>query len=167
VISSLAHSAICVPDMDEAVRWYSEVLGLKVLSPPYRMEGPSIERDMGELVPAPVAVEAAILGFDESDHVVELISYPNVPLAGSRDSVRSMTDPGISHLGLLCDDVARTRAELEANGVRFLTSEPAKIAGLRTTWFCDPWGAVWILLEKRFPRRSYWRQFPLPADEDA
>lgn len=160
MITALAHGAICVPDIDEAVRWYGEVLGMKVLSPPYRMEGASIERDMGELVPAPVVVEAAILGFEESDHVVELIHYPNAPSgAPAPHSPRSMTDPGISHLGLLCDDIVRTRAELEAKGVRFLTSEPARIAGLRTTWFCDPWGAVWILLDKREGGRPYWRQF--------
>ncbi len=166
MISSLAHSAICVPDIDRAVAWYREVLGLQVLSPPYRMEGASIERDMGELVPAPVVVEAAILGFDGGDHVVELISYPEAPPPESTTAGRAITDPGISHLGLLCDDIDRTRAELEAKGVRFLTSEPAKIAGLRTTWFSDPWGALWILLEKRFPQRAYWRQFPPASHQD-
>jgi len=158
VLTALAHRAICVPDVEEAARWYGEVLGLKLLSPPYRMEGASIERDMGELVPAPVAVEAAILGFDDSDQVVELISYPNVADPGA-PARTSMTQPGLSHLGLLCDDVAATRAELEARGVRFLTSRPAKIAGLHTTWFADPWGAVWILMDKRSPERAYWRQF--------
>lgn len=164
MITGLAHGAICVPDIDEAVRWYGEMLGMKVLSPAYRMDGPSIERDMGELIPAPVAVEAAILGYEEGDHVVELIHYPNVPVDAAAAHGRSMTDPGISHLGLLCDDIAKTRSELEAKGVRFLTSEPAKIAGLRTTWFSDPWGAVWILLEKRDPQRPYWRQFDPRGD---
>jgi catechol 2,3-dioxygenase-like lactoylglutathione lyase family enzyme len=162
-VSALAHSAICVDDIDAAVAWYRDVLGLKVLSPPYRMAGPSIEADMGELVPAPVVVEAAILGFEESDHVVELISYPEAPApAGSADGA-SLTRPGISHLGLLCDDVARTRRELEAKGVQFLTTAPASVAGLHTTWLRDPWGARWILLDKRHPERPYWRQFP-PAE---
>lgn len=163
-VSGLAHSALCVPDIEAAVAWYSQVLGLKVLSPPYRMEGASIEADMGELVPAPVVVQAAILGFDESDHVIELISYPEAPPPPGADAGERpvMNRPGISHLGLLCDDVARTRDELEAKGVRFLTSAPAGIAGLHTTWFRDPWGAVWILMDKRHPERAYWRQFPVP-----
>lgn len=160
MLSAFAHSAICVPDVTEAVRWYSEVLGLRVLSPPYRMEGPSIERDMAGLVPSPVVVEAAMVGFDDSDHVIELIGYPDAPRTPQGGDGADLTRPGISHLGLLCDDLARTRSELEAKGVHFLTPEPARIAGLRTTWFRDPWGAVWILMEKRFAERPYWRQFP-------
>jgi len=39
---------------------------------------------------------------------------------------------------------------------------------LRTTWFADPWGNVFILLEKRDPTRPYWSQFgaaPLPRPD--
>ena len=54
MITGLAHTALCVADVDAAVAWYRDVLGLTVLSPPYRMDGPDIERDMGELVPSPV-----------------------------------------------------------------------------------------------------------------
>ena len=70
MITGLAHTALCVADVDAAVAWYRDVLGLTVLSPPYRMDGPDIERDMGELVPSPVVVKAAIIGVpDDSDRV--------------------------------------------------------------------------------------------------
>ena len=49
MITGLAHTAVCVPDCDAAVTWYCDVLGLTVLSPPYRMEGDAIERDMQQL----------------------------------------------------------------------------------------------------------------------
>ena len=49
-----AHAAVCVPDVETAVSWYRDVLGLEVLSAPYRMEGGPIERDMGEIVPSPL-----------------------------------------------------------------------------------------------------------------
>src|SRR6516165_8888361 len=81
VLTGLAHTAICVPDVEVATRWYSEVLGLRVLSPPYRMEGAQIEHDMGELVPSPVIVTAAIVGFEKEDRVLELIEYPAVSAA--------------------------------------------------------------------------------------
>ena len=55
---------------------YSEVLGLSVLSPPYRMAGAAMEQDMGELVPSPVVVKAAIVGLRADDQVLELIEYP-------------------------------------------------------------------------------------------
>lgn len=60
----------------------------------------------------------------------------------------------------MCDDLAATRADLEARGVHFLTSDHAGagIAGLRTTWFEDPYGVVFILMEKADGARPYWRQ---------
>jgi catechol 2,3-dioxygenase-like lactoylglutathione lyase family enzyme len=158
MLRGLAHAAICVADVDEATRWYSEVLGFTVLSPPYLMEGGAIERDMGELLPSPVAVKAAIVGIDSGDHVLELIEYPHVaPTAEQRP--RAITTPGLTHVGLVCDDIASTRAELEGRGVEFIVSGTADVAGLRTTWFKDPWGTVFILLEKTSDALPYWGQY--------
>lgn len=36
VITGLAHTGVCVPDCEAAVAFYRDVLGLRVLSPPYR-----------------------------------------------------------------------------------------------------------------------------------
>ena len=62
MLTSLAHTAVCVPDVEEAVRWYESVLGLTVIWPPVLLENEDIEKDMGELIPKPVAVKGAILG---------------------------------------------------------------------------------------------------------
>jgi catechol 2,3-dioxygenase-like lactoylglutathione lyase family enzyme len=159
VITGLAHTALHVTDVDVAVAWYRDVLGLVVLSPPYRMEGDAITRDMGELVPAPVVVKAAIVGVDsESDRVLEVIEYPEVACGAPPDA--SVTGLGFTHVGLVCDDVVATRADLEAKGVRFLVASVAEVAGLATTWFADPWNNVFILVEKvRRPDRPYYRQY--------
>lgn len=159
MLTGLAHTAVCVPDVEEATRWYAEVLGLRILSPPYRMAGPAIERDMGELVPSPVVVKAAILGLTTDDHVFEVIEYPNLespsrPAADRPDIAKA----GLTHVGLTCDDIVATRSLLEERGVRFLTSGIADVAGLRSTWFVDPWGVVFILLEKSDRDRPYWSQ---------
>jgi catechol 2,3-dioxygenase-like lactoylglutathione lyase family enzyme len=155
VLTGLAHTAVCVPDVEVAVAWYTDVLGMRVLSPPYQMEGAQIEADMGELLPAPVAVKAAIVGFEAGDHVLEVIEYPH---AQGRSVDRAVIDHGLSHVALLCDDLSATRAQLEASGVTFLTTGIAGIAGLRTTWFTDPHGVVFILMEKDAPARPYYRQ---------
>jgi catechol 2,3-dioxygenase-like lactoylglutathione lyase family enzyme len=157
VITGIAHTAICVADIDAAVAWYVDVLGLQLLSPPYLMEGEAIERDMGELVPAPVAIKAAIVGVQHSDRVLELVEYPNVEAVPG--APRPVTHPGITHVGLVCDDIDATRAHLESEQVQFLTSGTASIAGLRTTWFRDPFGVVFILLEKGHADRAYWHQY--------
>jgi catechol 2,3-dioxygenase-like lactoylglutathione lyase family enzyme len=159
VITGLAHTALHVDDVDAAVAWYRDVLGLVVLSPPYRMDGDAITRDMGELLPAPVVVKAAIVGVDDgSDRVIEVIEYPSV--ATGAPPPPAVTRLGYSHIALLCDDVVATRAELEAKGVTFLVEGIADVAGVRTTWIADPWNNVFILVEKvRHPDRPYYRQY--------
>ena len=159
MITGLAHTALRVADVDAAVAWYRDVVGLVVLSPPYRMEGAAITRDMGELVPAPVVVKAAIIGVDDgSDRVIEVIEYPSA--AAGAPAPPDVTRLGYTHIALLCDDVAATRAALEAKGVNFIVEGVADVAGLRTTWFADPWSNVVILVEKvRHPDRPYFRQY--------
>jgi catechol 2,3-dioxygenase-like lactoylglutathione lyase family enzyme len=101
-----------------AVAYYRDVLGFTVLSPPYVMDGDAIRADMGEL------------------------------RADGSDARRAadLADPGLTHVGLICDDLDETRKSLEDKGVRFLVDGFANIAGVRTTWFADPWGVVFILV---------------------
>ncbi|WAJ45895.1 VOC family protein [Mycobacterium sp. Aquia_216] len=162
MITGLAHTGVCVPDCEAAVVFYRDVLGLRVLSPPYVMSGNAIRDDMGELVADP-SMKAAIVGFaDGSDRVLEVIEYLNVdgdPPAGQRADGRALTDHGLSHVALICEDLDATRAELEGKGVRFLVSGIAEVARVRTTWFVDPWGVVFILVEKSRPERPYFAQW--------
>ncbi len=122
MLTGFAHSAVCVPDVEAATRWYEDVLGLHVLSPPYRMEGEQIEHDMGELVPSPVVVHASIVGFGNDDRVIELIEYPAAGIVPPDPAESAVTRVGITHIGMLCDDITDTRAQLEGRGVEFLTA---------------------------------------------
>lgn len=159
MITALAHSGVCVPDCEAAVAFYRDVLGMRVLSPPYVMDGDAIRDDMGQLVADP-KMKAAIVGFDgDGDRVLEVIEY----LAAEGTTQRAdaaLTDFGLSHVGLICEDVDATRAELESKGVRFLVDGVADVARVRTTWFVDPWGVVFILVEKSNPERPYFAQWP-------
>lgn len=156
MITGLAHTGVCVPDCEAAVAFYRDVLGLRVLSPPYVMTGNAIRDDMGELVADP-GMKAAVVGFDgDGDRVLEVIEYLEADGAGAG---RALTDHGLSHVGLICEDLDATRAELESKGVRFLVSGIAEVARVRTTWFADPWGVVFILVEKSRPQRPYFAQW--------
>ncbi|BBZ73283.1 VOC family protein [Mycobacterium paraseoulense] len=156
MITGVAHTGVCVPDCEAAVAFYRDVLGLSVLSPPYVMTGDAIRDDMGELVGDP-SMKAAIVGFDgDGDRVLEVIEYLG---EDGRSGGRALTDHGLSHVGLICADLDATRAELEGKGVRFLVSGTAEVARVRTTWFVDPWGVVFILVEKSRPQRPYYAQW--------
>jgi catechol 2,3-dioxygenase-like lactoylglutathione lyase family enzyme len=160
VITGVAHTGVCVPDCEAAVAFYRDVLGLRVLSPPYVMDGDAIRDDMGELIPDP-AMKAAIVGFDgDGDRVLEVIEYLRADegVQGS-PGARGLTELGLSHVGLICEDIEATRAELEGRGVRFLVDGIAEVARVRTTWFADPWGVVFILVEKSRPQRPYFAQW--------
>src|SRR5581483_1986890 len=101
------------------------------------MAGDAIERDMGELLPSPVVVKAAILGFRaDGDRVLEVIEYPQAPGNDVRATL-AVFDHGLTHVGLVCDDLDATRAHLEANGATFIVRGVADVASLRTTWFRD------------------------------
>lgn len=153
----MAHTGVCVPDCEAAVAFYRDVLGLRVLSPPYVMTGNAIRDDMGELVADP-GMKAAVVGFDDGgDRVLEVIEYLNA--GGADGGARALTDHGLSHVGLICEDLDATRAELESKGVRFLVKGIADVARVRTTWFVDPWGVVFILVEKSRPQRPYFAQW--------
>jgi catechol 2,3-dioxygenase-like lactoylglutathione lyase family enzyme len=158
VITGLAHTAVCVPDCEAAVAFYHDVLGLTVLSPPYVMEGDAIRADMGELLPEP-AMKAAIVGFsDDGDRVLEVIEYIHTD-GGDGRRAAGLADHGLTHVGLICDNLDETRKTLEDKGVVFLVDGVADIAGVRTTWFADPWGVVFILVEKGKPGRPYYAQW--------
>lgn len=102
-------------------------------------------------------MKAAIVGLPgDGDRVLEVIEYINV---GGGDANRLLTDHGLSHVGLICEDLDATRADLESKGVRFLVSGIADVARVRTTWFADPWGVVFILVEKSRPERPYFAQW--------
>jgi methylmalonyl-CoA/ethylmalonyl-CoA epimerase len=122
------------------------------------MTGNAIRDDMGELVSDP-SMKAAIVGFDDDgDRVLEVIEYLGAPSSGDRAGA-ALSDHGLSHVGLICEDLDATRAELERKGVRFLVSGIADVARVRTTWFVDPWGVVFILVEKSRPERPYFAQW--------
>ncbi|MHA7649701.1 VOC family protein [Mycobacterium sp. ML4] len=158
MITGLAHAGVCVPDCEAAVAFYRDVLGLRVLSPPYIMAGNAIRDDMGELVSDPT-MKAAVVGFPgDGDRVLEVIEYVNVGGSEQR-ATAALTDHGLSHVGLICEDLDATRVELESKGVHFLVSGIADVAGVRTIWFVDPWGVVFILVEKSRPERPYFAQW--------
>jgi hypothetical protein len=62
-------------------------------------------------------------------------------------------------VGLICENLDATRAQLQAKRVRFLADGVADAARVRTTWFADPWGVVFILVEKSRPERPYFAQW--------
>src|SRR5437764_1449057 len=144
MLTSLAHTAVCVPDVEEAVRWYESVIGLTVIWSPVLMENDDIEKDMGELIPSPVAVKAAILGVGDADvsgdRVIEVIQYPRAPARPQPDvttqiqSAATATTLGPLDQHLVPDVLVRLPAPLQPSQTQQLAGlvPPGRAVTLRT-----------------------------------
>lgn len=134
---ALHHVAITVSDLDEAVEWYTTVLGLKVS----RMEAETdVDPDAIGLPGENVRLRGAELAIsDDTGPFLELHQY----FSPTGTANRRVCDTGISHFAFYTDDIHAEYARLQSLGVRF-NSEPQHIAtgGLAGDWwvyFRDPW----------------------------
>ncbi len=111
------HAAIICGDYEVSKRFYTEVLGLKILAENYRAERRSWKLDLA--LP------------DGSQ--VELFSFPDRPPRPSYPEAR-----GLRHLAFEVADVAQWKADLEAKGVKVEPLRVDEYTGRRFTFFADP-----------------------------
>lgn len=90
------HIAIICSDYQVSKKFYTEILGLKVLREVYRAERDSFKLDLG-------------IG---DDYVIELFSFPNPPPRPSRPE-----SCGLRHLAFSVENVETKRNELMKNGL--------------------------------------------------
>lgn len=113
----LHHAAIICSDYEASKRFYTQVLGLRVLAEHWRAGRRSWKLDLG--LP------------DGSQ--VELFSFEDSPARPSYPEAR-----GLRHLAFAVADVARAKAELEARGVDVEAIRVDEYTGRRFTFFADP-----------------------------
>jgi len=141
MIRGIHHTAISTPDLDRALRFYRDLLGLRVAA------------DFAW----PVGTEVAdrITGLHESsaravmlhagNAFVELFQY-QTPAPRPGDPRRPVADHGITHLCLDVTDLDAEYARLRAAGMTF-HCPPQDLGGVRTTYGRDPDGNVIELQE--------------------
>lgn len=91
------HIAIICSDYEISKRFYTEVLGLKILREVYRQERQSYKLDLG-------------IG---EDYVIELFSFPNPPKRSSQPEAC-----GLRHLAFSVENVNEKREELIRKGLK-------------------------------------------------
>ncbi|MCR5889044.1 VOC family protein [Hymenobacter sp. J193] len=113
------HIALICSDYAVSRRFYTEVLGLRILREVYRAERQSWKLDLA-------------LG---SQYIIELFSFPETPPRLSRPEAA-----GLRHLAFAVADIEATVRALTAQGV---TAEPLRtdeFTGRRFTFIQDPDG---------------------------
>jgi methylmalonyl-CoA/ethylmalonyl-CoA epimerase len=128
VLGAIDHTGIAVANIDEALGFYTDVLGL-----------PLVHRETIEQQ----GVEAALL--DVGDGHVELIA-PLGPDTGIAKFLERR-GPGLHHIAYRVDDIDSALASLSAAGVRLIDEQPrAGIRGSRVA-FLHPSASGGVLTE--------------------
>ncbi|MBD9478675.1 VOC family protein [Pseudoxanthomonas sp. PXM02] len=116
-LAGLHHVAIIASDYARSKRFYTELLGLRVVAEHFRAERDSWKLDLA----LPDGTQ------------VELFSFPSPPPRVSRPEAC-----GLRHLALRVTDLDEAVAHLNAHGV---ATEPVRVdeyTGRRFTFFADP-----------------------------
>ena len=117
MLQRIHHAAIICSDYEASKRFYTQVLGLRVLAENWRAARRSWKLDLG--LP------------DGSQ--VELFSFEGAPPRPSYPEAR-----GLRHLAFAVADVAAVKTHLEAHGVAVEDIRVDEYTGRRFTFFADP-----------------------------
>jgi lactoylglutathione lyase len=122
----MTYTGIRVKDMEESLRFYTEILGMHVVDP---------------LVPAPpTAGKVVTLRSPDSTQLLELNWYEE----GSRFGPTYSNGEDLDHLAFECDDLSDAVRELEGRGIE-VVFRLKEIGGWNEAFVKDPNG-IWIEL---------------------
>lgn len=152
MIRGIDHINIVVSDLGRSVRFYTEVLGFRLVKEA-RLEGEWIDRIVGlKGVQGRVAYVVAPAG----EPRIELLCY-DAPCGRDPAANRRANTVGLRHLALRVDDIAAAVAKLRGAGAE-LFGEPVRVpagvvrhdAGEKTlVYFLDPDGVILELAQYR------------------
>jgi glyoxylase I family protein len=132
------HVALSVRDMERAIAFYRDVIGMEV----------AFDREFGEPMARLIGVEGTqvrIVHMRLGDAVVELFDYRHPPGREPRPDAQQ-SDYGLTHIGFRVEDFWGTYRHLQECGVRFL-GEPVEIRpGVFVAYF---YGAEYEVCEMR------------------
>jgi catechol 2,3-dioxygenase-like lactoylglutathione lyase family enzyme len=144
------HVGITVPDLEEAERFFMELLGCSLF---YR-EGPFRDDDSDSMsvelgVDARATLRTSVLT-DRSGTLIELLQY-DLP-SGSATEPPANSSNSACHLALTVDDIDRAVAHLRViPGVELLrgpaTTEGGPSDGMRWIYCAAPWGLTLELVQ--------------------
>lgn len=137
MVKSLNHAGFVVRDLEGAVEFYRDVVGLRMLDR-FERRGPSISQVVGY---EDAHLRIAKMATEGEEHFLELIEYAQ-PSSGERASEERAIVGGC-HVAFMVDDIRETFERVVSNGA-IRMNPPAQIAEGR--WACylqDPEGN-WI-----------------------
>lgn len=141
-VRAVRHAGIVVADMDAALRFWRDALGLEVRADADE-HGPFLDTVLAD---PGVRVRTVKLAAPEGPTLVELLRFEGPPAADV--DVEDLRRLGPTHVALTVDDVEALQTPLEAAGARFWSAPQVSADGRAKVAFCAaPDGAMLELVE--------------------
>ena len=146
MINGIVHAGITVSDMEKSIKFYRDVLGLKVV----KVEEEKGTR--GERLGVPGAVIQVVMLETSNGAGMELIEYKK-PAPPNKYGL-PVNGLGQVHIAFKVDDIEAQIAKMEAAGVEFIggsqyeTIEDGPLTGWKWIYFKDPDGTNLELIQE-------------------
>lgn len=140
MIGKSHHYGVTVSDMDEALEFYRDTLGMEVVDN-LSFDSESFSKFVGVS-----DVDVDITFLDANGCMVELLEYNNPPGGNANEGV-SNNDVGAAHFCLEVDDVSEVYEDLSGE-TRFLNPPQTLEGGAKVTYAYDPDDNIVELLEE-------------------
>ena len=139
MIHGIHHTAISTPDMERALGFYRDLIGMEVVF------DSSFTGEVAEEIMALENVDVRIVMLGIGDAQIELFEFAS-PAPAPGDPNRPVCDNGITHVCLKVTDIESEYQRLVDAGVTF-HCPPTGVGASRATYGRDPDGNVFELLE--------------------
>jgi len=126
--ATLDHIGIAVANIDEALRFYRDALGLEIEAP----EAVSSQRVRAHFIPLGQSALELLEATDDSSPIAKY---------------NAKRGPGLHHITLRVDDIAAVLARLKERGVRLIDDAPRPGAHGSLVAFIHPSSAHGVLVE--------------------
>ena len=151
-LNFIHHVGLVVNDLDRSIYFYHDILGLQFANEPTDwFEGPELSKGVG----VPSAKLRQVSMWVDNTSTLELIEYGNRP---AENKLVVNNHLGAAHVCFNVDDIQKTKAELEAKGVKFYSDvnvvDEGPLAGWRWCYFSDPDGLALELVEIAYYLKS-------------
>ena len=117
MLNKIHHIAIICSDYEKSKKFYTEILGLKIIKETYRKERESYKLDLGL----------------NGEYIIELFSFPNPPQRPTRPE-----STGLRHLAFEVDKLDPVIANLTICKIDVEPIRIDEITGKRFTFIADP-----------------------------